>query len=270
MTAIRPTDTADTIVLVHGLWMTPLSWEKWIERFEGYGFKVIAPTWPGLEGGVDALRMDSSPQEGLGIKEIVDHYERIIRALPKKPIIMGHSFGGVFTQLLLDRGLGVAGVAIDSGPVQGVFRLPFSSLRAARPVLGNPANVRRAVPLTPEEFHYAFTNSLTAEESREVYDRYHVPASGRVLFQAAFANVNPKAVTKVDFTRDRAPLLLIAGGNDHIVPPSMNKENYKRYRKSPSVTEYVEFPGRTHYIVGQPGWEEVADKAVSWAVDHSV
>jgi len=267
--AIRPTATADTIVLVHGLWMTPLSWEKWIERYEALGFTVIAPAWPGLEVGAEALRKDPSPLEGLGIKEIVDHYETVIRALDKPPIIMGHSFGGTFTQLLLDRGLGVAGVAIDSGPVKGVLRLPLSTLKSASPVLSNPGNLKRAVPLTPAQFHYAFTNSLTEAESKEVYDRYHVPAAARVLFQGAFANFNPKAATKVDFTRDRAPLLFIAGGDDHIVPPALNKENVHRYRKSPSVTEYVEFPGRTHYTVGQPGWEAVADKALSWAVEHA-
>ncbi|WP_410604198.1 alpha/beta hydrolase [Amycolatopsis sp. lyj-90] len=268
-TKIHPA-AADTIVLVHGLWMTPLSWEHWIERYENLGFKVIAPTWPGLEGGAEALRRDPGPLENLGIEEIVDHYETIIRALDKPPIIIGHSFGGVFVQLLLDRGVGAAGVAIDSGPVKGVLRLPLTSLRAAFPVLGNPFNLKKAVPLTPKQFHYAFTNSLSEEESRKVYDRYHIPAAARVLFQGAFANLNPKAVTKVDLAKpDRAPLLMIAGTADHIVPPSMNKENVKRYRKSPSVTEYVEFPGRTHYIVGQDGWEEVADKALAWAVDHT-
>jgi pimeloyl-ACP methyl ester carboxylesterase len=266
----RPTDDVDTIVLVHGLWMTPLSWEKWVERYEDLGFRVIAPAWPGLEGGVDAIRRDPSPLAGLGITEIVDHYEKVVRALDKPPIIMGHSFGGTFVQLLLDRGLGVAGVAIDSGPVKGVLRLPLSSLRSARPVLGNPANRRRAVPLTPEQFHYAFTNTLTAQESRQAYDRYHVPGSGRVLFQGAFANFTRHAATEVDFAREgRAPLLFIAGGDDHIVPPALNKENVRRYRKSASVTDYVEFPDRSHFIVGQPGWEEVADHALRWAMVSS-
>lgn len=260
---------ARTVVLVHGLWMTPLSWEGWVERYEAAGFRVLAPSWPGLEGGVEAIRKDPSPLAGLGIGEIVDHYERIIRGLDEPPIIMGHSFGGTFTQLLLNRGVGAAGVAIDSGPVKGVLGLPLSTLRSARPVLGNPFNRNKAVPLTPKQFRYAFTNTLTEQQSQEVYDRYHVPGSARVLFQGAFANFNPQSPTKVDFAAKKAPLLFIAGGADHIVPPSLNKENVRRYHRAPSVTDYAEFPGRTHYTVGQDGWEEVADKALSWAVEQT-
>jgi pimeloyl-ACP methyl ester carboxylesterase len=260
----------DTIVLIHGLWMTPLSWEHWIERYENAGYKVIAPSWPGLEAGVEALNADPSPLEGLGVTEIVDHYERIIRALDQPPILMGHSFGGVFVQMLLDRGAGAAGVAIDSGPVKGVLGLPLSTLKSSFPVLNKPGNRKKAVPLTAEQFNYAFTNSLSPQESRKFYDRYHVPATGRVLFQAAFANFNPNAATKVNLrNNDRAPLLFVAGSDDHIAPPVLNKENVRRYAKSTAVTDYVEFPGRTHNIVGQTGWEEVADKALAWARDHA-
>jgi pimeloyl-ACP methyl ester carboxylesterase len=265
-TEIRNPTAADTIVLIHGLWMTPLCWEHWIERFGAQGLRVVAPSWPGMEGGVEAVRRDPSSVAGLGIPEIVEHYERVIRGLERPPILMGHSFGGAFVQLLLDRGLGAAGVAIDSAPVKGVLRLPLSTVRSAWPVLHSPANNHRAVGLTPGQFHYAFTNTLTESESDAVYRRYHVPGPGHVLFQGALANLNPHAPTRVDFANDRrAPLLLIAGGEDHVVPASVNRENAARYRRSRAVTEFKEFPGRSHYTLGQPGWEEVADFALAWA-----
>jgi pimeloyl-ACP methyl ester carboxylesterase len=178
---------------------------------------------------------------------------------------MGHSFGGAFVQILLDRGLGAAGVAIDSAAVKGVLRVPFSTLKASWPVLGHPANRHKAVPFTPEQFQYAFTNTLTKEESLVAYERYHIPAPGRFIFDGALANFNPHAATKVDFDKeDRAPLLFIAGGADHIVPASVNKSNARHYNSG--IIAYKEFPGRSHYTVGQPGWEEVADYALEWAL----
>jgi pimeloyl-ACP methyl ester carboxylesterase len=263
-------NTPDTIVLIHGLWMTPRSWEHWIDRYTERGYRVIAPAWPGLDGEVEQIRRDPSPLAGLSITEIVDHYERIIRGLERPPLVMGHSFGGGITQLLLDRGLGAAGVAISSAPVKGVFRLPISSLRTAWPALKNPANRTRAFPLTPEQFRYRFGNTLSEGQSNEVYSRLYVPGTGRVLFQAAFANLNPRAATRVDFRRPgRAPLLMIAGGEDHVAPPSLVRENFKRYRRSPAITEYREFPGRSHFIAGQDGWEEVADYALRWATEKA-
>jgi len=259
--------TPNTVVFIHGLWMTGLSWEQWEQRFQARGLNTLAPSWPGMEGPIEALREDASAVEELGIDEIVDHYERIIRDLDQPPIIIGHSFGGVFTQMLLDRGVGAAGVAVDSGPVKGLLNLPLSTLRSGWPVLKNPANRHRAVGLTAEEFHYAFTNTLTEEESLAVYERYAVPGPGRVLYQAALANFHPHAANKVDFKNaDRAPLLLIAGGMDHVVPASTNAENFKKYRKSEAITEYKEFPERSHYTLGQPGWEAVADFAIDWAL----
>ena len=259
--------TPDTIVLIHGLWMTALSWEHWADRYTKRGFTVIARSWPGMDGNIDELRRDPSAIEHLGVGEIVDYYDGIIRGLDRPPIIMGHSFGGTFTQILLDRGLGAAGVAIDSAAVKGVLTLPASTLKSALPALKNPANNHRAVMLTPEEFHYAFTNTLTDAESAVVYRRYAVPGPGRVLFQGALANFNPRAATKVDFGNDdRAPLLVVAGGEDHVSPDAVNRATAKHQSRSKAITAYKEFPGRSHYTLGQAGWEAVADYALDWAL----
>src|SRR5918992_2695845 len=260
----------DTVVLIHGLWMTPLSWEQWVERYTERGYRVIAPSWPGMELDIDELRRDPSPIARLGAAEILDHYERIVRQLASPPIIMGHSFGGGFVQVLLDRGLGAAGVAIDSAPVKGVLGVPFSTIRSVWPILRNPANVDRAVPLTREQFHYAFTNTLGRRASRKAYERYHVPGAGRVLFQGALANVHSRTVLRVDFSRaDRAPLLFIAGGSDHVVPAWINKSNARHYRRSKAITGYTEFPGRSHFTLGQAAWETVADYAINWAAKNA-
>jgi pimeloyl-ACP methyl ester carboxylesterase len=273
-----PTDTPDsapaapqrTIVLVHGLWLTPLSWEGWQQRFESRGHKVLAPAWPGLEGSVEEVRANPKRYERLGVKEITDHYDRIIRQLDSPPIIIGHSFGGLVTQLLLDRGLGAAGVAVHPAPIKGVLGLPYSQLKVAWVALKNPANNSRAIMLTPEQFHFGFTNTLSAEESKPVYDRLAVPGPGRPLFQAGLANFNPNAVTKVNrHNSSRAPLLMLAGDKDHTVPASTVRASYKIQEKSGAPTELKEFPGRSHYTVGQDGWEEVADYVLDWSVRNA-
>ncbi|HEY4361627.1 MAG TPA: alpha/beta hydrolase [Bryobacteraceae bacterium] len=254
------------IVFIHGLWMTSLSWENWVTRYTAHGYRVIARSWPGMDGDLEELRRDPAAIATLGIEQIVDQYEQIIRGLDQPPYIVGHSFGGLITQVLLDRGLGAAGVAIAPAPVKGILFLPLSTLRVSFPVLSNPANNHRAVPLTPEQFHYAFTNNLSEQESLAVFSRYAVPGPDHVLFQAAFANFNPHAATAVDFHNDeRAPLLLISGGLDHVSPASVVEANFKLYGKSKALTEYREFPERTHYTLGQEGWEEVADYALTWA-----
>ncbi len=196
-------DTPDTVVLIHGLWMTPRSWEHWAQRYESRGFKVLAPAWPGMEGEVEALNEDPSPIATLDVEQIVDHYEAIIRELASPPIIIGHSLGGTMTQLLLDRGLGAAGVGVASGTVKGVLDLPLSTLKASSPVLLNPFNRGKAIPLDEKQFHYAFANTLSQEESDAIYERYHVPAAATVLFEVAFANLHFHAPTKVDFEQGR-------------------------------------------------------------------
>jgi pimeloyl-ACP methyl ester carboxylesterase len=261
-----PTSGPDTIVLIHGLWMTSRSWEGWAARYREAGYAVVDAAWPGMDADVEALRRDPAPIARLGIPEIVDHYESIIRALDAPPIIMGHSFGGAFTQVLLDRGLGAAGIAIDSAAVKGVMRLPWSTLRTGWPILRNPLNRRRAVSIDVKQFQYRFTNHLSVEQSAPIHARYCVPGVGRVLFQGALANLQPHSPTKVDFRNEaRAPLLFIAGGIDHVSPPVINRSNVRKYRRSLAVTEYKEFEGRSHFMVGQDGWEEVADFALEWA-----
>jgi pimeloyl-ACP methyl ester carboxylesterase len=250
--------------------MTPLCWEGWIERYEQAGHRVLAPAWPGMDGEVADLRRDPSAFARLGVTEIADHYDAIVRALDEPPIIVGHSFGGLVCELLLDRGLGAAGVAVHPAPAKGILGLPFSTLRVGFAALRNPANRHRAVMLTPQQFHYAFTNTLSREQSDPVYERYAVPGPGRPLFQAAFANFNPRAATRVQRRNgDRAPLLLIAGGRDHVVPTSTTRSNLRLFRKSGAVTELKQFPERSHYTLGQDGWEEVADSALAWALEHA-
>ena len=260
----------DTIVLIHGLWLTAASWERWIERYTARGFRVIARSWPGMEGDITQLRRDPSGITGLGVSEIVDHYARIIGGLNKPPIIMGHSFGGLITEILLDRGFGAAGVAIHPAPVKGIFVLPFASLKAALPALKNPFRQHEAVALTPEQFHYGFTNHLSAEASLPVYERYAVPGPNHVLFQASLANFNPHAATTVNFGNgERAPLLLIAGGNDHTVPAAVTRANFELFNQSAALTAYKEYPDRTHWTIGQDGWQEVADFALDWSSSHA-
>ena len=262
----------DTIVLIHGLWVTPRSWERWVEHYTERGYRVLAPAYPGLEVEVEALREDPSPIEALTVPGTVEHFEGIVRELESPPIIMGHSFGGLLVQILLDHGYGAAGVAIDSVPAEGVKVVPVSQIRASFPVLRNPANRHRAVPFTPEQFHFAFANTLSREDADKVYERYHIPAPGSFVWGGVLANFTPgHQDTYVNFrNEDRAPLLFIAGGEDNLMPPAINESNVKHYRHSKSVTDYKEFPGRSHYTLGQESWEEVADYALEWAEERAV
>jgi pimeloyl-ACP methyl ester carboxylesterase len=264
--------TPDTVVLVHGLWMTPRSWEEWVAHFEAKGLRVLTPGYPGFEIEVEALRENLDVISSQTVPGIIDHISAMIGELDQPPIIMGHSFGGTLTQLLVARGLGCSAVAIDSAPTEGVHVSPPSQIKSLFPALKNPANRHRAVGFTPEEFHYAFTNTLSKEDSDRVYDRYHIAAPGAFVWDyGLIANIKPgHQETWVDYANDdRAPLLFIAGGADHIMPASVNKSNAKHYHKSKAVTDYHEFPGRSHWTCGEPGWEEVADYALDWAMEHA-
>lgn len=259
--------TAGTIVLIHGLFLTWSSWEKWVERYSARGFTVLAPGWPGLEGSVEQLRADPAPLTKLNLKTVVDHFDERIRAFDAPPIIMGHSLGGLIAQLLAYRGLGSAVVGIDAGAPAGVLELPFSTLKAAAPVLANPLNVGNATMLTSEQFHYAFTNTLPEDRSKELYDRYAIPCANRILFEGAFENFVPHSVARVDVKADRAPVLLIAGGSDHLVTAKYTHANFDLIGKSPAITAFKEFPGRPHFTGAVDGWEDVADFALDWALN---
>ncbi|MFL5841288.1 MAG: alpha/beta hydrolase [Thermoleophilaceae bacterium] len=262
--------TPDTIVLIHGFWVTPRSWEHWIDRYASRGYKVVAPAYPGFEVEVEALNADPSPIEALTVPAIIEHLEAVVGALDAPPILIGHSAGGVFTQILLDHGFGAAGVAINSAPTEGVAVVPLSQIKSTFPVLKNPANRHKAVGFTHEQWHYAFTNTFSEEESRALYERYHVPASGRVFWGSALANIHPGHDDNyVNYKNDdRAPLLFISGSEDHLMPPKIQRSNAKHY-KSETVTEVKEFEG-PHLLPAAPGWEEVADYALTWATEHAV
>jgi pimeloyl-ACP methyl ester carboxylesterase len=268
---MRMPSSPDTIVLIHGFWVTPRSWEHWKSHFEGKGYTVHAPGYPGFEVEVEALREDPTPIENLSVPEVIEKFAALVRDMKTPPILMGHSAGGVFTQILLDHGFGASGVAINSAPTEGVKRIPLSQIKASFPVLKNPANRHKAVGLTPEQWHYVFTNTFSEEESLALYERYHIPASGRVFWGSALANIHPgHDDTWVNYHNpDRAPLLFISGGEDHLMPPSIQRSNAAHYEAPGLVTEVKEYEGYAHLLPAQKGWEEIADYALDWAVEHA-
>jgi pimeloyl-ACP methyl ester carboxylesterase len=265
------TATDTPIVLVHGFWVTPRSWENWKAHYEARGHTVIAPAYPGFEVEVEALNEDPTPIQEVTVPEIIDHLEAEIAKLDSPPVIIGHSAGGAFTQILLDRGNGVAGVALNSAPTEGVPVVPFSQLKSTFPVLKNPANRHRAVGFTHEQWQYAFTNTFSEEDSRRLYERYAIPASGAILFDSVLANVKPgHQETWVDYKNDdRAPLLFVSGSEDHIMPPKVQASNAKHY-KSDTITEVRLYEGYAHLLPAQEGWEEIADYVLDWALEHAV
>ncbi|MBQ1024983.1 alpha/beta hydrolase [Micromonospora sp. C95] len=258
------------IVLVHGFWVTPRSWENWITHYESKGHQVVAPAYPGFEVEVEALNADPTPIAQVTVPQIIAHLEEVVRALPEPPIIIGHSAGGAFTQILLDHGYGAAGVALNSAPTEGVRVVPLSQVKSTFPVLKSPANRHKAVGLTPEQWKYAFTNTFTDEESRALYQRYHIPAPGGIVWGGVLANFQPgHQDTWVDYHNDdRAPLLFVSGGEDHIMPPAVQKSNADHY-KSNTVTERREYDGYAHLLPAQQGWERIADEILDWALRHA-
>jgi non-heme chloroperoxidase len=253
------------VVFVHGLWLLPSSWDRWATVFEDAGYAAVSPGWPDDPDTVAEAKAEPEVFAHKSVGHIADYQEQVIRQLDKKPAIIGHSFGGLLTQILAGRGLAAVSVAMDPAPFRGVLPLPISALRSGSPVLKNPANRNRAVPLTYEQFRYSFANAVSEDEARELYETYSVPGSGVTLFQAASANLNPWTEAKVDTKNpERGPLLIIVGDKDHTVPPAIAKASYKKQDKNPGVTEYVEIPGRGHALTIDSGWREVADTALAF------
>ena len=253
------------VAFVHGLWLLPSSWDRWAAAFEAAGFVAISPGWPDDPDTVEEAKTHPEVFAHKSVGQIADYVDGIIRRLEKKPVVIGHSFGGLLAQIIAGRGLAAATVAIDPAPFRGVLPLPISALRSASPVLSNPANRNRAVPLTYEQFRYSFANAVDEEEAKELYETYSVPGSGVPIFQAAAANLNPWTEAKVDTKNpERGPLLIISGERDHTVPPAIANAAYKRQRRNEGVTEIVEIPGRGHALVIDSGWREVADTALAF------
>ena len=264
------TPPPDTIVLIHGFWVTPRSWEEWKAHYEARGFRVLTPTYPGFEPEVEALNADPSPIAAVTLPQIVDSIAELVDALDTPPVLIGHSAGGTITQLLLDRGLGAVGVVLNSAPTEGVRVLPLSQLRSTWTAFKNPANRHRAVPLTEEQWHYAFTNTFDAEESRRLHQRYAIPAPGGILWSATLANFMPGPQdAHVDYRNDaRPPLLFVSGSEDHIMPPSVQRSNAKHY-SGDTVTEVREYAGYPHLLPAAPGWQQIADEVLDWALAHA-
>jgi pimeloyl-ACP methyl ester carboxylesterase len=253
------------LMLIHGAWLSSSSWENYANYFGELGFDVSAPEWPRKHGDVEELREHADEVAGLGVEEIVDHYERLIRASDQPPVLMGHSYGGLFVELLLDRGLGRAGVALSPAPPKGILVLPFSTLKAASPALAHPSKWHGVVPLTQEEFTYAFVNTFPEADAAAAYSQYAVPETGQIFYEAGFANFHLHPPTEVHFKDDRrAPLLIVGASEDHTVPASLAKAQYKRYEHSSAQTDFLEFEGRPHLHMVAPDWQEVATAVGGW------
>jgi pimeloyl-ACP methyl ester carboxylesterase len=253
------------IVFVHGLWLLPSSWDRWAGVFEKAGYTALTPGWPDDPETVEEAKAHPEVFAHKTVKQVADHFAEVISRLSRKPAVIGHSFGGLLTQIIAGRGLAAVSVAIDPAPFRGVLPLPISALKSASPVLGNPANRNRAVPLTYEQFRFAFANAVSEEEAQDLYKTFAVPASGVPLFQAAAANLNPWTEAKVDTKNPaRGPLLIISGEKDNTVPWSIANASYKRQRRNDGVTEIVKMPNRGHALVIDSGWAEVADTALAF------
>lgn len=255
--------TKRTIVFVHGLWMHADSWQPWMEFFQQHGYAAVNPLWPGDSTTVEDCRKNPGAIANRGVTEVVDSYAKIITAMPEPPIVIGHSFGGLVTQILLGRGIAAAGIAIDPAPMKGVWQLPLSALKASLPVLGNPFNLKKAISLTFSQFKYAFANAIPEEEAKDLYNRLTIPAPARPLFQAAMASF-AGSETKVNTSNStRGPLLITAGEKDHIVPPILSRAAAKKYNKA-VVTEFKLFENRGHSLASDHGWREIAEYSLQW------
>ena len=253
------------MVFIHGLWLLAGSWDRWSALFESAGYSSVTPGWPDDPQTVAEARAHPEVFAGRSVAQVADHMSDVVRGLSKRPAVIGHSFGGLLAQMLAGRGLSAVTVAIDPAPFRGVLPLPFSALKAASPVLGNPANRNRGVPLTYEQFRYAFANAVSEAEAKDLYETYAVPAPGKPLFQAAFANLNPRTEVKVDTTQpNRGPLLFVEGEKDNTVPWAIANASYKKQKRNPAFTDIKKIPGRGHSLVIDSGWKEVATVALDF------
>jgi non-heme chloroperoxidase len=253
------------VIFIHGLWLLPMSWDRWRQVFEDAGYTTLAPGWPDDPNTVGEANAHPEVFAHKTVGQIADHFEEVIGELTKRPALIGHSFGGLLAQILAGRGIADATVAIDPAPFRGVLPLPISALKSAAPVLGNPANHGRAVPLTYEQFRFAFANAVGEEEAQELYNTYAVPGSGVPLFQAATANLNPWTEAKVKSKNpDRGPLLIIDGEKDHTVPWAIANASFKKQKRNKGVTEIVKIPGRGHSLTIDHGWRDVADTTLAF------
>jgi non-heme chloroperoxidase len=253
------------VVFIHGLWLLPSSWDRWAEVFRGAGYAPITPGWPDDPETVEEANAHPEVFAGKTVGQVADHYEAVIGKLTKQPAVIGHSFGGLLAQIIAGRGLSTVTVAIDAAPFRGVLPLPISALRSASPVLSNPANRHKAIPLTYDQFRYGFANAVSEEEAHQLYDEYAVPAPGAPLFQAATANLNPWTEVKVDTENAyRGPMLIISGAKDHTVPGAISESAYKQQQKNTGVTEYAEIPDRGHSLTIDSGWLEVCNTSLAF------
>jgi non-heme chloroperoxidase len=253
------------VVFIHGLWLLPSSWDRWATVFEEAGYTALTPGWPDDPQTVEEATAHPEVFAHKTVGQVADHFAEVIGRLTKKPAVIGHSFGGLLAQIVAGRGLSAAAVAIDPAPFRGVLPLPISALKSASPVLSNPANRNRAVPLTYEQFRFGFANAVSEVEAKQLYDAYAVPAPGAPLFQAATANLNPWTEAKVNSKNpDRGPLLIISGEKDHTVPPAIANAAYKKQKRNEGVTEIAEIPGRGHALTIDSGWRQVADTALAF------
>ena len=253
------------VVFIHGLWLLPSSWDRWATVFEEAGYAPLTPGWPDDPQTVEQANAEPEVFAHKTVGQVADHVGEVIGGLTRKPAVIGHSFGGLLTQIVAGRGLSAASVAIDPAPFRGVLPLPVSALKSSSPVLGNPANRNRAVPLTYEQFRYAFANAVSEGEARQLYDEFAVPAAGAPLFQAATANLNPWTEAKVNSTNpERGPLLIISGEQDHTVPWAIANASFKKQKRNEGVTEITEIPNRGHALTIDSGWREVAGTALDF------
>jgi pimeloyl-ACP methyl ester carboxylesterase len=257
------------VVFIHGLWIHSAAWEPWLPLYRRAGYEPVATGWPGDADTVEATRRDATQVAGYGLAEITEHYTKLINDLPERPIVVGHSFGGLIAQRLLVSGLATHAVAIDPGPIKGVTKVPLAQIRTAIPVLRKKSNRHDAKSLTARQFRYGFANAISAKEARNLYDRFAIPGPGRPLFEVTSAKKDPDSPAAVDtITGDRGPLLIIGGGRDHTVPEVVSRQAYELYGPSPAVTDYHVFADRGHSLVFDSGWREVADYTVGWLARH--